>query len=78
MRALVYEGIETLALRDLPDPTPQQGEVLVQIKASGICGSDMHAYLGHDERRPAPLVLGHEAAGRIASGPVCPKAEIEA
>lgn len=69
MRALVYEGIETLALRDLPDPTPQQGEVLVQIKASGICGSDMHAYLGHDERRPAPLVLGHEAAGRIASGP---------
>ena len=39
------------------------------MEAVGICGSDMHAYHGHDSRRPAPLVLGHEAAGRIASGP---------
>ena len=37
--------------------------------ASGICGSDMHAYLGHDERRPAPLTLGHEAAGIVVGGP---------
>ena len=69
MKALVYEGVETLALRERPDPVAAEGEVLVQVKASGICGSDMHAYLGHDERRPAPLILGHEAAGLIASGP---------
>ncbi len=69
MRALVYEGEETLTIRHVPDPEPGEGEVLVQIKASGICGSDMHAYLGHDERRPPPLILGHEAAGLIASGP---------
>ena len=38
------------------------------IAYSGICGSDVHAYLGHDARRPAPLVLGHEAAGTLADG----------
>ncbi len=43
--------------------------MVVAVEAVGICGSDMHAYHGHDERRPAPLVLGHEAAGRIAGGP---------
>ena len=48
---------------------PAAGEVLVHVEAVGICGSDMHAYHGRDERRPAPLVLGHEAAGRIVSGP---------
>jgi L-gulonate 5-dehydrogenase len=41
---------------------------LLSVEAVGICGSDMHAFLGHDERRPAPLILGHEAAGRMADG----------
>lgn len=69
MRALVYEGPKTLASRDVPDPVPGEGEVLVRVESVGICGSDMHAYLGHDERRPAPLILGHEAAGVVVSGP---------
>ena len=43
--------------------------MLVRVEAVGICGSDMHAYHGHDARRPAPLILGHEAAGRIVTGP---------
>jgi L-gulonate 5-dehydrogenase len=68
MKALVYEGPETLAYRDMPDPEAGAGEHLVRVKAVGICGSDMHAYLGHDERRPAPLILGHEAAGTITGG----------
>ena len=68
MKALVYEGVETLAVRDVAEPTPKEGEVLVRIDTSGICGSDMHAYLGHDARRPAPLILGHEAAGVIVGG----------
>ncbi|MGJ8546560.1 MAG: zinc-dependent alcohol dehydrogenase [Sulfitobacter sp.] len=68
MRAMVYEGVETLALREVPLPEPQAGEALIKLAAVGICGSDMHAYLGHDARRPAPLILGHEAAGTIASG----------
>ncbi|MCZ0813453.1 MAG: zinc-dependent alcohol dehydrogenase [Pseudomonadota bacterium] len=69
MKALVYTGPETLTYRDAPEPRPDAGEVLIRVESVGICGSDMHAYLGHDERRPAPLILGHEAAGMIAMGP---------
>ena len=69
MKALVYDGVETLAYRDMPDPVAGQGQSLIRVQASGMCGSDMHAFLGHDERRPAPLILGHEAAGDIVGGP---------
>jgi 2-desacetyl-2-hydroxyethyl bacteriochlorophyllide A dehydrogenase len=69
MKALVYTGPNALAFRDEPEPEEAPGEVLVRVEAVGICGSDMHAYHGHDTRRPAPLILGHEAAGRIVSGP---------
>ena len=68
MKALVYDGVETLGFRDVPDPSPAADEHLIRIEAVGICGSDMHAYLGHDARRPAPLILGHEAAGVIVGG----------
>ncbi|MDA8870185.1 alcohol dehydrogenase catalytic domain-containing protein [Rhizobiaceae bacterium] len=68
MKALVQTAVETFAYRDEPMPVPRDGEVLVRIEASGICGSDMHAFLGHDERRPTPLVLGHEAAGTTPDG----------
>jgi threonine dehydrogenase-like Zn-dependent dehydrogenase len=68
MKALIYDGIETLGFREVADPAPGVGEVVVRVDAVGICGSDMHAYLGHDARRPAPLILGHEAAGVIMGG----------
>ena len=67
MKALVYDGPKVVSYREVPNPIPSQDNVLIKIKAVGICGSDMHAYLGHDERRPAPLILGHEAAGTISS-----------
>ncbi|MEQ8479337.1 MAG: alcohol dehydrogenase catalytic domain-containing protein [Hoeflea sp.] len=70
MRALVYTAPRTLVLRDEPEPKVPEGEALVRVEAVGICGSDMHAYLGHDERRPAPLILGHEAAGVVVRGPL--------
>ncbi len=69
MKALVYNGIETLDYQEMPDPVAEAAQHLVRIDAVGICGSDMHAYLGHDARRPAPLILGHEAAGVISGGP---------
>lgn len=69
MKALVYTGPESLEYRDTDDPSPNAGEELVRIEKVGICGSDMHAFLGHDARRPAPLILGHEAAGTILGGP---------
>jgi len=69
MKALVYTGRETLECREVALPRAEAGEVLIRVCAVGICGSDMHAYLGHDARRPAPLILGHEAAGVIEGGP---------
>jgi threonine dehydrogenase-like Zn-dependent dehydrogenase len=69
MKALVYLGPNQLIYRDEPDPLPLADEILVKVEAVGICGSDMHAYHGFDGRRPAPLILGHEAAGQIVSGP---------
>ncbi|MDA7429392.1 alcohol dehydrogenase catalytic domain-containing protein [Primorskyibacter aestuariivivens] len=68
MKALVYTGPEALEFRDVADPVAEPGQVLIRIDSSGICGSDMHAFLGHDARRPAPLILGHEAAGVITGG----------
>lgn len=68
MKALVYDAVETLVYRDMPVPVAGDGQSLIRIEASGICGSDMHAFLGHDDRRPAPLILGHEAAGTIIGG----------
>ena len=48
MKALVYTGKNTVVFRDEPDPVPGNDEVLVKIDACGVCGSDMHAYHGHD------------------------------
>ena len=67
MKALVYTGPKTLVFRDEPDPQANK-DVVVKVDVCGICGSDMHAYLGHDERRPPPQILGHEAAGVATSG----------
>ena len=68
MKALVYTAHHQVTYRDEPDPAPTTGDVLLRIDAVGICGSDMHAYHGHDPRRVPPMILGHEFAGTIASG----------
>ena len=68
MKALVYTGPRSLEIRDVPEPVARPGEAIVKVEVCGICGSDMHAWAGHDERRPAPLILGHEAAGIVVSG----------
>ena len=65
MRALVYTGPRTMEMREVADATAAEGEALLRVEAVGICGSDMHGWAGHDERRPAPLILGHEAAGVV-------------
>lgn len=69
MRALLYTAPNTMIWTEAPRPRTAPGEVLVAVRAVGICGSDMHAWHGHDDRRPPPLILGHEAAGLIAEGP---------
>ena len=68
MKALVYTANEEMTYRDEPEPDAAPGDALIAIEAVGICGSDMHAYLGHDERRVPPLILGHEAVGTVLAG----------
>jgi len=68
MKALVYTATEQIRYQDAEPPHPQADDALVDIQAVGICGSDMHAYRGHDPRRVPPLILGHEAVGRVISG----------
>ena len=68
MQALVYTGTEKLEYKKFKDPSLVDGESIVKVSASGICGSDMHAYHGRDERRIPPLILGHEVSGVIDNG----------
>ena len=70
MKALIYTAQQRLELGDIPPPVadPAKGEALVDIAYCGICGSDMHAWLGHDARRVPPLVLGHEISGIARNG----------
>jgi L-iditol 2-dehydrogenase len=67
MKALLLSKYKHLEIADLPEPTPHPGEVLVRVAACGICGSDVHGYDGSSGRRIPPIVMGHEAAGRIAA-----------
>jgi L-iditol 2-dehydrogenase len=67
MKALVYTGPKTLVLRDEPEPLANE-DVIVKVDVCGICGSDMHVYLGHNPAQPPPEILGHEAAGVVVSG----------
>ena len=67
MDALVFRGTRQITFERVPVPTPGPGEVLIKVSNSGICGSDLHGYLGHSARRTAhiPLIMGHEFAGQV-------------
>ena len=68
MQALVYTGTQKLIYREEKNPELLTGESIIKVTASGICGSDMHAYHGKDDRRIPPLILGHEISGIIDKG----------
>ncbi len=70
MKALVYTRANEMQLLDRPMPESAPGEVVLKIEAVGICGSDMHAWHGHDPRRNPGLVLGHEFVGAVDSSTV--------
>ena len=67
MKAMLLSEYKQLQLTELPQPQPAPDEVLIQVAACGICGSDVHGYDGSSGRRIPPLVMGHEAAGTIAA-----------
>lgn len=69
MKALYYVGERQMELREVPRPIPQNNEYLIEVKANGICGSDLEGYLGKTGRRTPPMIMGHEFSGIIAQAP---------
>jgi len=67
MKALLLTEYRRLEVTSMPDPAVGPDEVLVRVKACGICGSDVHGFDGSTGRRVPPLVMGHEAAGIVAA-----------
>jgi len=67
MKALVLEEYNKLVYRNFPDPEVADDEVLIEVKAVGICGSDVHGMDGSSGRRIPPIIMGHEASGVITS-----------
>ena len=68
MRAVVYDSFGALPqLREVSDPTPPAGGVVIVVKATGLCRSDWHGWRGHDPDIRLPHVPGHEFAGEIAA-----------
>lgn len=66
MKALTLQEYGRLVYGDVPDPRVEENDVLISVKACGICGSDVHGLDGSTGRRIPPLIMGHEAAGIIA------------
>ena len=65
MKALVLEAYKTLVYKEVENPHPGFGEVMVRVRATGICGSDVHGYDGTSGRRIPPMIMGHESSGVI-------------
>src|SRR4051812_3056603 len=66
MKAMLLSDYKQLAITEMPAPRLADDEVLVRVRACGICGSDVHGYDGSTGRRIPPLVMGHEASGEIS------------
>lgn len=68
MNAIVYERFKgPISLQQLADPTPKSHSVVIEVKASGLCRSDWHGWMGHDATIKLPHVPGHELSGNIAA-----------
>lgn len=79
MKAAMFYGGKNIRVEEVPDPVPSPGEVLIEVKAAGICGSDLHGYRVRPERPwfPYPHTSGHELAGVVAAlGPGVTKLKV--
>jgi threonine dehydrogenase-like Zn-dependent dehydrogenase len=65
MRALVLKEFGRMSVEELPTPSPDSGHILIRVKATGICGSDLHGFTGENGRRVIGQVMGHESVGTI-------------
>lgn len=64
MRAAIIEKPGTLVVRDLPKPNPREGDILIKVEASGICGTDIHIFRG-EYLGSYPVIPGHEFSGTV-------------
>ncbi|MCA9080595.1 MAG: galactitol-1-phosphate 5-dehydrogenase [Planctomycetaceae bacterium] len=67
MKALLLTEYKNLQVTDFDDPVAGPNDLLVEVRACGICGSDIHGYDGSSGRRIPPLIMGHEAAGVVTA-----------
>ena len=67
MKAARFYGGKDIRLETLPDPVPGPGDVLVQVLATGICGSDLHGYHAENPKRLSPRTAGHELTGQVVA-----------
>lgn len=68
MRAVVYEKFQgPLSIKNVDTPTPKEDGVVIEVKATGLCRSDWHGWMGHDKDIVLPHVPGHELAGVIVA-----------
>lgn len=67
MKALVYAAWGELKVREVPEPAPSPGELLVRVAAVGICGSELEGFKARSPRRTPPLIMGHEFCGEVAA-----------
>jgi L-iditol 2-dehydrogenase len=65
VKALLYTKPYTFDYTDVPDPAIGDDDILIRVKACGICGSDVAGHTGKTGRRLPPLIMGHEAAGAV-------------
>jgi L-iditol 2-dehydrogenase len=67
MKALLLKEYKQLEVTEMPTPEIGPEEVLVRVRACGICGSDVHGFDGGSGRRVPPLIMGHEASGEVTA-----------
>jgi L-iditol 2-dehydrogenase len=65
MKAMVFDGPGRMPVRERHEPVAGPGDVVVEVRAAGVCGSDVHGYTGASGRRTPGIVMGHEAAGVV-------------
>ena len=65
MKAAVFTDYNTIEIKDIPKPVPGKGEVLIKVKAAGVCATDAHIITGAFKHATPPTVLGHEIAGVV-------------
>ena len=67
MKAAILRGVSDLRLEELPDPTPATNEVVIRVKACGVCATDVHMWKGTNTEGVFPFIPGHEWAGEIVA-----------